>query len=134
VNQKSRRRLIYGLLIVILIPLGLAIRKYPQALYSFIAQYAGDTVWAAMVYFMFTFLFPLWPLRKKLLAAFLFCYLIEISELYQAPWINAIRATWLGGRILGYGFLWSDLACYAVGIFLATFGDRLMFYGKKAKM
>ena len=33
----------------------------------------------------------------------------------HARWI-AVRRTTLGGLVLGFGFLWSDLACYTVGI------------------
>jgi hypothetical protein len=40
--------------------------------------------------------------------------------LYHAGWIDAIRATRLGGLILGYGFLWSDLVCYAAGVGLGA--------------
>ena len=43
-----------------------------------------------------------------------------MSQLYHAPWIDSIRHTTLGGLILGYGFLWSDLACYAVGVGLGV--------------
>jgi hypothetical protein len=45
-----------------------------------------------------------------------FSVLIEMSQIYHAPWIDSIRHTTLGGLVLGYGFLWGDLACYAVGI------------------
>ncbi len=41
---------------------------------------------------------------------------VELSQLYHAPWIDSIRQTTLGGLILGFGFLWSDLACYALGV------------------
>jgi Protein of unknown function (DUF2809) len=37
-----------------------------------------------------------------------------------APWIDSIRQTILGGLILGFGFLWSDFACYAVGVALGV--------------
>jgi hypothetical protein len=43
-------------------------------------------------------------------------FLVEISQLYHAPWTDSIRQTTLGGLVLGFGFLWSDLACYSVGI------------------
>ncbi len=49
-----------------------------------------------------------------------FAVAIEISQLYHDPWIDAIRQTTLGGLILGFGFLWSDLACYAVGVGLGV--------------
>ena len=56
--------------------------------------------WAAMVYFGIVFLFPSVRLLRKALAALLFSYCIEISQLYQAGWINAIRGTTLGALVL----------------------------------
>ena len=46
----------------------------------------------------------------------MFCYGIEVSQLYHAEWIDSIRATTLGGLVLGYGFLWSDLVAYTIGV------------------
>lgn len=43
-------------------------------------------------------------------------FLVEISQLYHARWIDSIRQTALGGLVLGFGFLWTDLVCYSVGI------------------
>jgi hypothetical protein len=45
-----------------------------------------------------------------------FSIAIELSQLYHAPWIDSIRHTTLGGLILGFDFVWSDLVCYAVGV------------------
>ena len=45
---------------------------------------------------------------------------VEVSQLYKAPWIDTIRRTTLGGLVLGYDFVWSDLACYAVGVGLGV--------------
>ena len=44
---------------------------------------------------------------------------VEVSQLYHAPWIDAIRGTTAGALVLGFGFLWSDLVCYVVGVALA---------------
>jgi hypothetical protein len=49
-----------------------------------------------------------------------FSVAIELSQLYQASWIDSIRHTTLGGLILDFGFLWSDLACYALGVGLGA--------------
>ena len=57
------------------------------------------------------------------LLAMAFSVLIEVSQLYHAPWIDSIRRTTLGGLVLGFGFLWSDLACYAAGVGLG-YPDR----------
>jgi hypothetical protein len=49
-----------------------------------------------------------------------FSGLIEVSQLYHASWIDSVRHTTIGGLIQGFGFLWSDLACYAVGVGLGA--------------
>ena len=46
--------------------------------------------------------------------------LVEVGQLYHAPWIDSIRRTTLGGLVLGFDFVWSDLACYAVGVGLGV--------------
>jgi hypothetical protein len=90
---------------------------------TFIHDFTGDAIWAGMIYFGFRFLFPKAPLKSSVLYTLLFTYCIEISQLYQADWINAIRHTKLGGLVLGFGFLWSDLLMYTIGIALAFLLD-----------
>jgi len=60
---------------------------------------------------------PTWSVAALAMA---FSVLIEVSQLYHAPWIDSIRQTTMGGLILGFGFLWSDLACYALGVGLGV--------------
>lgn len=112
--------------IMINILLGLSSRKYSHFLQLFIAQNAGDVMWAMMVYFGFRFLL----IRKSLVTAiwlsFSFSFGIELSQLYQAEWINQIRGTFLGALILGKGFLTLDLIRYAAGIIVATILDKAM--------
>ncbi|MFR3072503.1 MAG: DUF2809 domain-containing protein, partial [Paeniclostridium sp.] len=62
---------------------------------------------------------------KSLVLAFLFSFSIEISQLYQAQWINNIRNTIIGGLILGHGFLFEDLISYSIGIILGCVVDKL---------
>jgi hypothetical protein len=54
-----------------------------------------------------------------------FC--IEISQLYHAPWIESLRSHPLGGLILGFGFLWSDLVCYTFGVVFGYLMEKLFF-------
>ena len=63
--------------------------------------------------------------RTVAFLAMAFSIAIELSQLYHAPWIDSIRQTTLGGLILGFGFLWSDLACYAVGVGLGVLLERI---------
>jgi hypothetical protein len=69
-----------------------------------------------MIYFGFRFLFITQPVKISVILSLIFCYAIEFSQLYKAPWINNLRHALFGRLVLGEGFLWSDLLCYTVGI------------------
>lgn len=79
-------------------------------------DYLGDALWALMIFIGFGFLFPKIETKKLAFISLMFCYGIEVSQLYHAEWIDSIRATTLGGLVLGYGFLWSDLVAYTIGV------------------
>ena len=87
---------------------------------GFIATYAGDTLWATMVFWLLALVFRRAPTRWLAVTALSIAVAVEISQLYHAPWIDAVRANAFGALILGYGFLWSDLACYTAGVALAA--------------
>ncbi|MEO6695680.1 MAG: DUF2809 domain-containing protein [Ignavibacteria bacterium] len=112
----ERNRLIYFCLIVVVVILGIASRKFSHELPVFVAEYSGDTLWALMVYFIFGFIFVKYTSLRIAIMALIFSYAIEFTQIYQSEWINSIRNTKLGGLVLGYGFLWSDLVCYTAGI------------------
>ncbi|EGT3614735.1 DUF2809 domain-containing protein [Clostridium perfringens] len=118
-------RLKYFSLTILTMILGLLSRKFIAYLPDLIAPYLGDVLWATMVYFGFRFLFPKNKTEICFLVAIIFSFAIEISQLYQAQWINNIRATTLGALILGHGFLWSDLICYTIGILIGCFIDNI---------
>lgn len=120
-----RNRILYLILTIITIILGLLSRKV-QGLPQIISSYSGDGLWALMVFFLFSFLFNKKSTIFILVISIIFSYGIEISQLYHAPWIDSIRATTLGGLILGFGFLWSDLICYTVGIVIGAIIDKII--------
>jgi len=127
-NEFTRRlRKNYLISAVAVIFLGLASRKYSNDLPLFLADNAGDALWSMMVYFGFRFLLPRKHISLSILFSLLFSFGIEISQLYQADWINQIRSTWLGGLVLGKGYLTVDLIRYTVGILLATFLDKASY-------
>ncbi|MDJ1631891.1 DUF2809 domain-containing protein [Bacillus velezensis] len=39
-----------------------------------------------------------------------------MHQLYHAPWIDAIRSDTLGGLILGWQFVWSDIFAYTLRV------------------
>ena len=131
----TRPRFLYALLIFAVILLGLTSRAHIIQPYlpPFIAEYAGDTLWALLVFLGFGFLWPQLSTWRVAAMACAFSILIEISQLYHAPWIDALRHTRLGGLVLGFGFLWSDLACYAIGVACGAAGEWLCGLGKQRK-
>lgn len=112
-------------MMLVVIALGLGSRWYAQYLPLFIASYAGDTLWALEAFLAIGFLFPAFPTLKVALIALMFAFFIEITQLYHAPWLDAIRHYRLAGLVLGYGFLWSDLLCYTVGVILGFGAERI---------
>ncbi|MGL5560385.1 MULTISPECIES: ribosomal maturation YjgA family protein [Paraclostridium] len=106
--------------------MGLLSRKYMNIFPKAIAPFVGDMLWAMMVYFGLRFLIPKLKLTKTLILAIVFSFSIEISQLYQADWINNIRATTLGGLVLGHGFLFEDLISYSLGIVMGCLLDYFL--------
>ncbi|HEU4473034.1 MAG TPA: DUF2809 domain-containing protein [Flavisolibacter sp.] len=126
IRTHAKRRVIYLALLVFTIAAGLATRLYGHALPGVLANYGGDLLYASFIFFCFRFLLPELPARFILLMAWLFCLCIELLQLWKAPWLQAWRQTRIGGLILGYEFLWSDLICYALGALLGFAVCKLM--------
>ena len=122
----GRSRTHYLGLWIATIAAGLASRRYSGLFPDLIARYAGDVLWATMMFWLLAFLWPRVTSLRLAVAALVISYAVELSQLYRAPWIDAIRATRGGALVLGQGFLWSDLVCYTIGVALAmAFDARL---------
>ncbi len=128
----KRNRLLYAMFTILVIILGLSSRKFAFALPALLNDYLGDALWALMIFIGFGFLFPKIETKKLAFISLMFCYGIEVSQLYHAEWVDSIRATTLGGLVLGYGFLWSDLVAYTIGVGIGMFCEFML--RKKQKM
>jgi hypothetical protein len=107
-------------LLVATVLLGLATRRFPAAFPGVIARFGGDALWAVMVLWIAALVWRGASTQRLALSALAIAYAVEISQLYRAPWIEAVRATRGGALMLGQGFLWSDLVSYVVGVALAA--------------
>lgn len=110
----SKRQFKYVVATIITILLGIFSRKL-----SFLPAETGDALYAVMIFFLLSSIFTQQPSYKIAVYAWLVCCAIEISQLYQAAWLQAIRATKIGALVLGHGFLWVDIFAYAVGVTMA---------------
>lgn len=77
---------------------------------------AGDALWAMMMFWWVTALWPAARSGARALAALAISWAVEFSQLSHAAWLEQARATRLGPLVLGTGFDPRDLVSYAVGI------------------
>jgi hypothetical protein len=127
-DKLMHKRGAHFILIIITIIIGLLSRYF-----TFIPLFVGDILWATMVYFICRFLFINTRAIFAILGSLLFCFGIEFSQLYKAPWIDDLRHTLFGRLVLGETFLWGDLLSYTVGIALGVFIERLLFKKRLTK-
>ncbi|UOG74364.1 DUF2809 domain-containing protein [Hymenobacter tibetensis] len=132
-QQHRRNRILYGVLVCCTVLLGLGSRRFAVMLPAPVAAYSGDTLWALLVFWLLGFALPSLSSRRVAGAAWLFAVAIEVSQLYQAPWLNALRSTTIGALVLGHGFLWSDLLCYSTGI-LVGLACELLWLQKRSSL
>jgi hypothetical protein len=117
------KRIIYALLVLVVIALGILSRKV-----NVIPLIVGDILYAVMMYLLIKFLLIQLRYWKVALISLSICYFIEISQLYNAPWIDQIRNTTFGALVLGNDFLWSDMIAYTVGTAIC-----LLYYTKASE-
>ncbi|AUM96058.1 TPA: DUF2809 domain-containing protein [Clostridium botulinum] len=126
--KRNRNRLVYGFTTLIVMFLGLCSRKLKYFIPDFLNVYLGDALWALMIFMLCGFIFKATKTKIVSLIALIFCYLIEISQLYHSSWIDNIRKTTLGGLVLGYVFSWKDLLAYAIGIGIGIIVEGVFYY------
>jgi hypothetical protein len=114
------------ILLLLTIALGVASRVYRADIPDVAGSYAGDLLWAAALYWLLSLVMRGANPFQLALTTLMISVAVELSQLYHAPWIDAIRATTPGAAMLGRGFLWSDLVCYAAGASLAAMIDHLL--------
>ena len=120
----QRNRCLYALLILLVMGTGLVWRSHLLPLSPFMSKYGGDALWALLVFFGFGFVFNRISTLRLSGISLCFAWAIEFSQIYHAPWLDAIRATRPGHLVLGSTFNWPDLPAYAFGIALGFIAER----------
>jgi len=119
-----KQRLVYLSIALITIVTGLLVRHRQDLFQDIVNLYLGDVLYAFMMYYLISFMQPHIKSFHRAVIALVTCYAIEAFQLVEAPWATALRTTILGRLVLGWGFLWSDLLAYFIGIVLAFYSDR----------
>jgi hypothetical protein len=112
-------------LAVATIALGLVVHLHGSALGAARQDFAGDTLWASMIMWWIGVLAPSARLSVRSVVALAVCFMVETSQLYHTPTLDAIRGTTLGHLALGSGFDPRDLVACTAGVLAAAIVERM---------
>ena len=125
-SRPPRDRVVFVALALGTLGLGLLVHSSAWAVPGAVRDKLGDGLWATMVVWWVGVLVPRAPVWSRSLAALAFCWTVEASQLYHAPWLEVARATTLGQLVLGSGFDAGDLGAYALGVLAAAMGETIV--------
>ncbi len=118
---RLRCRVLVVLLIVI--PLGFALKYYRGPGHWWVNNWGPASVAYEVCFMLLAFLAV--PRRSAItpiaIGVCTLTCLLEFLQLWQPPWLQAIRSTLLGAALLGTSFAWWDLPAYVIGCVLGWF-------------
>jgi hypothetical protein len=116
----SRARLAVALAVVV--PLGF-LTKATEA--ELVRGYLGGVLYVVFWILLVLLVRPQLQPGSVAVAVFLVTCALEFAQLWHPPWLERIRATFLGHALLGSTFSWWDFPCYAAGAVLGVGVARL---------
>ena len=118
-----RSRWLIAILALLVIAVGLASRRGLVQFPAVLGNYPGDALWAWVVLLCVAWVRPAITRGRLVGMSLVIAFAIEFLQLYQAPWMQALRANKLAYLVLGNGFDPLDLLAYVVGIALGAAVD-----------
>ena len=119
-GMKPRNRIVYCILAVSVMTAGFLSRQISIPPIGLLAKYPGDGLWASMLFFALGGIFHRLSTVRLAVLSMTLATAVEMSQLYHAGWIDAIRGNFFGHLVLGSSFSVLDIAAYGVGILLAA--------------
>ena len=101
------------------ISVGLVVHWHGTLLPATLRDVLGDALWAMMMGWWIGALAPNARPASRAGFALAICWIVEFSQLYHGPTLDAWRMTIPGQLILGSGFDLRDLGAYALGVLAA---------------
>ncbi|MEA5572069.1 DUF2809 domain-containing protein [Calothrix sp. UHCC 0171] len=121
-------RLALFISIIVIVPFGYFVR-FSQGLglpwlQDFLGSVAYEIFWILLVAFLYRQASP----QKIAIGVFLATCGIEFLQLWQPPFLQAVRSTLIGRLVLGNTFVWSDFIAYFVGSLAGWLWLRSLVY------
>ena len=99
-----RSRWLIVILALLVIAVGLASRRGLVQFPAVLGNYPGDALWAWVVLLCMAWVRPAITRGRLVGVSLVVAFAIEFLQLYQAPWMQALRANKLAYLVLGNGF------------------------------
>ena len=125
-DKPARKRSTYSVVLLLVIALGLASRRYPELFPDALGKYPGDALWALMVFVGWAIVFPACSTVRILTFALGTSYCIEFCKLYQTPWLQDLRNSTLGHLVFGSSFSWQNLVAYTLGAAVGAMAEWML--------
>jgi len=118
-TKKATLRLLTILSLLIVTPLGFLCKFYNGPAHPWFNNYGGDILYQIFWCFIIFFFIPTRPaIRQIPIWIFTVISIIEFLQLWQPPFLEEFRYTFLGKMTLGTQFDWQDFLYYLIGSFL----------------
>jgi hypothetical protein len=117
---RKQYRLLYGLGLLLVIPIGLTTKFLTGSgpLFEWWRDSGGDLLYQIALMLVVLLVKPNWPLNRIAWGAFLYSSAIEFTQLIKTPWLDALRPTVFGKLVLGSTFVPMDFVYYFLGSWL----------------
>ncbi len=114
------------MILLLVIALGLASRRYPALFPAALGKYPGDALWALMVFVGWAIVFPTRSTIQILIFTLATSYCVECCKLYKTPWLHDLRNSTLGHLVFGSSFSWQNLVAYTLGAAISATTEWLL--------
>jgi hypothetical protein len=115
----NRERLAFACVLAVLTPLGFATKLYAGPGASWVSHHAGGFLYVLFWVFVWLCLAPRSSPRTAAACVFAITSALELLQLWHPPWLDAIRATFLGHALLGSTFEATDFVYYGLAALAA---------------
>jgi len=112
----QRARLLFALVVVT--PLGLLTSHYEGPASAWVRDHGSGVLYVMFWIFLVLLARPALPAGPVALAVLAATCALEVLQLWHPPFLERLRATWLGGTLLGYSFKLADFPWYGLGSLL----------------
>ncbi len=117
----KHRRIVSGICILILVPLGFLVKEYHGIGEHIVSDKLAGTLYVIFWSILFYFFFYRTTVKILVLSVFIATCSLEFLQLVSTPFLNAIRSGYIGRALIGNSFSWTDFIFYILGSIISYY-------------